>query len=69
MAEVGADPIGFGRASGDKSFGAAEAEALDWPDKSLLPSMIPAADWIIAALRHPVDIPAPKGRPPKARLP
>ena len=68
-ADVGADPVGFGRACGDKGLGTAEAEALDGSDKPLLPAMVPSADGIVAALRHPTDIPAPKGRPPKAWLP
>ena len=46
-----------------------EAEALDGADKSLLPAMILAAYWIVAALRHPMDVSAPKGSPPKARFP
>ena len=53
----------------DKSLGAAEAKALNGANKSLLPTMISAADWIVAALRHPMDVSAPKGSPPKARLP
>ena len=69
IAEVGADPIGFGRACRDKSLCAAEAEALDGTDKPFLPAMIGAADRIVAAFWHPVDIPAPQRRPPKARLP
>ena len=68
-AEVGADPVGFGSACGDKSLCAAEAKALDGSDKRLLPAVIPAADGIVAALRHPMDIPTPQRRPPKAGLP
>ena len=69
IAEVGADPIGFGRACRDKGLCSAEAEALDGADKPLLPAMVPAADGIIAAFRHPTDIPAPQRSPPKAGLP
>ena len=69
IAEVEADPIDFGRACGNKSLGAAEAKALDGANKRFLPSVIFQADWIVAALRHPMDVSAPERRPPKAGLP
>lgn len=69
FAEIRLDPPLLRLASSDKSLDSAEAKALNGSDKSLLPTMISAADWIVAALRHPMDIPAPKGRPPKAGLP
>ena len=69
IAEVGTNPIGFGRAGGDKNLCAAEAKALDRADKPLLPTMIPAADGVVAAFWHPVDVLTPEGGPPKARHP
>ena len=69
MAEVGADPGGFGGAGSYEGFCAAEAETLDGTDKPFLPAIILAADGIVATFRHPMDIPTPQGGPPKAGLP
>lgn len=59
MAEVGTNPVSFGFAGGYESLCAAEAEALDWADKRLLPAMIGASDWVVAALWHPMNISTP----------
>ena len=69
IAEVGADPVGFSLTGSDKNLCAAEAKALDGSNKSFLPTVISAADWIIATFRNPMYILAPKRRPPKAGLP
>ena len=69
LAKVGLYPALFGFACGDKSLSSAKAEALDGADKCFLPPMICATDGVIAALRNPMDILAPKSSPPEARHP
>lgn len=68
-AEIGADPVCFGFACRDKSLCAAEADTLNWTDQSFLPTMIGASDWVVAALRNPMDVLPPERGPPEARHP
>ena len=68
-AEVGLNPAFLCFAGGDNGFCSAEAEALDGANKSFLPTVICAADWVVTALRNPVDVLTPKSSPPEARLP
>ena len=69
LAEVGLYPAFLCFAGGDKGLGAAEAKAFYWADKNLLPTMICAADGVVAAFWNPVNVLTPERSPPEARHP
>ena len=68
-AEVGLYPALLRLAGGDKHLGAAEAEAFYWADQGLLPTVICAADRVVATFRDPMDVLTPERSPPKTRHP
>ena len=69
LAKVGLYPTLLRFAGGDNGFGAAEAKSFYRANEPFLPTMIRSPDWVVAAFRHPIDIPPPQCRPPKARQP
>ena len=69
LAEIRLDPPLLRLACRDDPVAPPKAPSLYRPDKPLLPAMVPKPHWIIARLRHPVDIPSPQRRPPEARQP
>ena len=56
-------------AGGDNGLCSAEAKALDGADQGLLPTVICAADRVVATFRDPMDVLTPERSPPKTRHP